>query len=159
MKLTPAYIESQVLNADYAYDGTHTTCTITTRHGSKHTGTSACLDPANYDRAIGEQIARKNAVEQLWALEGYVVSKLGLSLVPGELSDLFAYTASKAEMLTPGLWKRSLTVELMTPRKTGELNPDVGVQSVKIIESWDTALQKAFLSSVIIAHKDSLGMK
>ena len=87
MKLTPAYIAAQVLTCAFDYDGTFTTCTITTKHGTKHVGTSGCLDPANYNRETGEQIAHKNALDQLWALEGYFFSKLGLSQAQGIVDE------------------------------------------------------------------------
>lgn len=87
MRLTPAYIQSQVESVEYTYSGTLTIATVLTKSGTKLVGHSACLDPANYNREIGEQIARKNAIEQLWALEGYVIAKLGLSDAPGELTD------------------------------------------------------------------------
>ena len=88
MKLTAKYITDQVLTCGFDYDGTHTACTITTKHGSKHVGTSACLDPKNYDREIGEQFAHKNAVDQLWALEGYFFHKLGLSMQDVNLDEV-----------------------------------------------------------------------
>lgn len=100
MRITPEYIESLVESVEYSYNDTLTIATVTTKSGTKLVGHSACLDPANYDKATGEQIARKNAVEQLWALEGYFIRKLGLHDVPGELSS-------------PGL---SLHVHMDTPR-------------------------------------------
>ncbi|WP_199097292.1 Gp49 family protein [Dyella sp. ASV21] len=43
------------------------------------TGHSACVDPANYDQAKGEQFARKDAEQKvtnkLWELEGYALYK------------------------------------------------------------------------------------
>lgn len=42
-------------------------------------GESACVDPANYDRALGEKYAKERCVaaahNKLWELEGYVLSK------------------------------------------------------------------------------------
>ncbi|UZV39963.1 hypothetical protein LPP1_g37 [Leptolyngbya phage LPP-1] len=35
------------------------------------TGRSACVDPANFDVELGKKYCRENAIEQLWALEGY----------------------------------------------------------------------------------------
>lgn len=34
-------------------------------------GRAACVDPKNFDLDIGRDVARKNAIEQLWELEGY----------------------------------------------------------------------------------------
>lgn len=35
------------------------------------TGRGACVDPANFDLAIGRDLARKDVAKQLWQLEGY----------------------------------------------------------------------------------------
>ena len=41
-------------------------------------GESACVDPANYDKELGEKYAKERAVadanNQLWLLEGYVLA-------------------------------------------------------------------------------------
>lgn len=34
-------------------------------------GRGACIDPANFDIEIGRQVARSQAANQLWQLEGY----------------------------------------------------------------------------------------
>ncbi|MBD2489030.1 Gp49 family protein [Aulosira sp. FACHB-615] len=36
-------------------------------------GRGACVDPANFDIEIGRRVARENAENQLWQLEGYVL--------------------------------------------------------------------------------------
>lgn len=48
------------------------------------TGRAACVDPDNFNLDIGRDIARENALNQLWALEGYV---LQLKLA-GQINDL-----------------------------------------------------------------------
>ena len=50
-----------------------TICVLTLRNGFTVTGTSACASPENYDKTLGQQIARRHAVEQVWALEGYAL--------------------------------------------------------------------------------------
>jgi hypothetical protein len=35
------------------------------------TGRSACVDPANFNKEIGIALCKKDAVKQLWQLEGY----------------------------------------------------------------------------------------
>lgn len=54
--------------------GTLTHCTITLPCGFSVTGESACVDPANYDKVIGQEIARAEAVNKLWPLEGYLLA-------------------------------------------------------------------------------------
>ncbi len=91
MKLTLDYIKEQVDAVDYAYNGTFTVCTITTWAGVKLAGTSGCLDPKNYDRAIGEKVAYDNALSQIWALEGYFFAKLGVADEDVDLDAVAVY--------------------------------------------------------------------
>lgn len=54
-----------------------TFCVLVTHNGFRVTGESACVSPENYDQAIGERIARENAIDKLWPLMGYeLASKL-----------------------------------------------------------------------------------
>lgn len=48
-----------------------TFCVLVLANGFTVHGVSACASPENYDRDIGRQIARKNAVDQIWPLMGY----------------------------------------------------------------------------------------
>lgn len=41
------------------------------QNGFEVIGTSACIDPANYDHEIGKKYARERAVSKVWQLEGY----------------------------------------------------------------------------------------
>jgi len=52
-------------------DSTHTVCCLYLTNGFTVIGESACLNPDDFDRDIGEGIAYENAVEKLWQLEGY----------------------------------------------------------------------------------------
>lgn len=88
MRLTRQYLEEQVKAVDYTYNGQFTICTITTVSGTKLVGTSGVLDPANYDKQIGEVVAHENAVNQLWQLEGYFFQKLGLGALPVDPSKV-----------------------------------------------------------------------
>lgn len=54
--------------------GTLTHCVITLPCGYTVTGESACVDPANYDKELGEKYALEQAVEKLWPLEGYLLA-------------------------------------------------------------------------------------
>jgi hypothetical protein len=157
MKLTPDYIASQVLTCAFEYDGTHTTCRITTRHGSRHTGESACLDPANYNREIGEQIAHKNALDKLWDLEGYFINKLGLCHVPGQLTDaddLHFYT-DEGYPLGDGLHHSQVTVRLVTKTEPKPANQYV-------IQHGDLEKSPEFgrmVVEAILANKGRLGVR
>ena len=54
--------------------GTLTHCTITLPCGFQVTGESACIDPDNFNEELGQEIARKKAVNALWPLEGYLLA-------------------------------------------------------------------------------------
>lgn len=43
--------------------------------GSKKTGESACASPENFDEALGRDIARRNAKDKIWSLEGYLLKQ------------------------------------------------------------------------------------
>lgn len=100
MRLTRQYLEEQVKAVDYTYNGKFTICTITTVSGTKLVGTSGVLDPANYDKQIGEVVAHENAVNQLWQLEGYFFQKLGLGDKPVDPSKVFIGANSGEDAIT-----------------------------------------------------------
>lgn len=52
-----------------------TFCVIVLRNGFTVTGESACASPENFDPQIGRDIARKNAREKIWLLEGYLLKE------------------------------------------------------------------------------------
>lgn len=51
--------------------GVLTICVIKLQNGFIVTGESACASPENFNKEIGEEIARKNAVAKIWGLMGY----------------------------------------------------------------------------------------
>lgn len=74
-RLTPADIDSKILGADYhRFNGTTVTiCCLYLANGFTVTGESACASPENFDEEIGRNIARNNAREKIWQLEGYLL--------------------------------------------------------------------------------------
>lgn len=44
---------------------------VTTKSGFTVVGVSGCADPKNFNRDIGEEIAKRNAVSQLWGHMGF----------------------------------------------------------------------------------------
>lgn len=81
IKVTPLDIERSIAGTDFhRLTATLTLCVLTLHNGFTVTGESACASPENYDQAIGEQIALKNAKENIWPLLGFELrSKLALS--------------------------------------------------------------------------------
>lgn len=50
-----------------------TFCVLVLKNGFTVTGESACASPENFDAEIGRTIAKANAREKIWALEGYAL--------------------------------------------------------------------------------------
>ncbi|MBB5448424.1 MULTISPECIES: Gp49 family protein [unclassified Paraburkholderia] len=50
-------------------------CVLVLRNGFTVTGESACASPENFDAEIGRKIARQNAVQKIWPLEGYLLKQ------------------------------------------------------------------------------------
>lgn len=76
-RLTPADIQAVIVDETYTrLDGTTTTiCLLKLANGFTVTGESACVSAENFDQEIGCQIAYKNAVGKVWALEGYLLAQ------------------------------------------------------------------------------------
>lgn len=52
-----------------------TFCVLVLKNGFTVTGESACASPENFDKELGRKIARNNAVNKIWALEGYLLKQ------------------------------------------------------------------------------------
>jgi len=72
-RLTPKDIDAQIVFEQYhVFENTTTTvCCLHLRNGYTVTGESAAVSMENFDKEIGRDVARKNAREKIWALEGY----------------------------------------------------------------------------------------
>jgi hypothetical protein len=78
-RLSPSLIDEQIVAEDYhVFPGTTmTVCALTLKNGFVVIGESAAASPANFNAEIGQKIARENARNRIWALEGYALrSKL-----------------------------------------------------------------------------------
>jgi len=56
-------------------DTTVTICSITLDNGYSVRDESACVDPANFNREIGEKIAYDRAFNKLWQLFGFLLAE------------------------------------------------------------------------------------
>lgn len=76
-RVTISDMEAKIKMTSYQrLEGTTTTvCQITLQNGYTLIGTSACVDPANYNQALGEKYSYEKAFEQMWELEGYLLSQ------------------------------------------------------------------------------------
>lgn len=52
-----------------------TVCQLTLYNGFTVEGQSACVSIENYDKELGERIARANAVDKLWPLFGFLLAE------------------------------------------------------------------------------------
>lgn len=75
--VTMDHIENTIVNEQFYVfpDTTFTVCALTLRNGYIVTGESACVDPKLFNAEIGQKIARENAVDKIWQLEGYLLKE------------------------------------------------------------------------------------
>jgi len=76
-RLTPERIEAVISKEEFFVmpDSCLTICVITMRNGFSVAASAACADPANFDAEIGRTVSRRNALNQVWPLEGYLLKQ------------------------------------------------------------------------------------
>jgi len=74
-RVTIEHIESVIVSEQYhVFEGsTFTSCLLTLRNGFTVHGESACVSADNFDAELGRKIARDNAKNKIWMLEGYAL--------------------------------------------------------------------------------------
>lgn len=74
-RVTPADLDAKITGEQYhVFPGTTlTVCCLTLANGFAVTGQSAAASPANFDAEVGRKIARADAREKVWQLEGYLL--------------------------------------------------------------------------------------
>jgi len=74
-RVTPQRLEDVIASEQYyVFPGTtFTACLLTLTNGYTVSGESACASPENFNEEIGRKIARENAKNKIWALEGYLL--------------------------------------------------------------------------------------
>lgn len=74
-RLNPAHIDAQIVAEQFhVFPGTVTTvCCMTLQNGYTVIGKSAPASPENFNEELGRKIARDDARNQIWALEGYLL--------------------------------------------------------------------------------------
>jgi hypothetical protein len=74
-RVKPADLDQLITREQYhVFDGTTlTVCCLTLVNGFCVTGTSAAASPGNFDAELGRQIARAEARDKIWELEGYLL--------------------------------------------------------------------------------------
>ena len=74
-KVTLSAMQDKIKHVSYALlpETTTTICIMTMTNGFVVLGTSACADPAMFNKALGEQYSYSDAIDKLWPLEGYLL--------------------------------------------------------------------------------------
>ncbi|HCU6285944.1 TPA: hypothetical protein OU174_001072 [Escherichia coli] len=101
LKVTPEHIEQLIQSEHYftAYDASYgdnfisvynsktdidkcheslkllTFCVMVLKNGYTVTGKSACVRPEIFNFDVGREYARKDAIDQIWPLEGYLLKQ------------------------------------------------------------------------------------
>lgn len=93
MKVTKERLESLIVreytfSGDDAFPGTRgcdvdaradlhtlTWCVLIVKNGFKVVGFAACVDSAEFNAAKGAELARADAINKLWPLEGYLLAQ------------------------------------------------------------------------------------
>jgi len=76
-RVTPELIDALIKREDYYVfpNTTLTICMLTLNNGFSVTGESAAASQENFDPEIGRKIARSNARNKIWQLEGYLLKE------------------------------------------------------------------------------------
>jgi len=73
-RLNPGKIDAVIAKEEYhKLTDVLTVCVLTLVNGFTVTGESACASPENYDKMIGERIAKDTAREKIWPLMGFLL--------------------------------------------------------------------------------------
>lgn len=74
-RLKPEDIDAVILAEQFhVFEGTTmTVCCLTLKNGYCVVGESAAASPENFNEEIGRKIARENARNKIWQLEGYLL--------------------------------------------------------------------------------------
>lgn len=77
-RLTPTDVQEMIASIEYLPSVSYPTltfCVLTLVNDCVVTGQSNVIDPANYDKAMGEKAAFDNALDKIWEMEGYALKR------------------------------------------------------------------------------------
>ena len=76
-RITPERLDEVIVGEEYhVFGGTQlTVCCLTLENGFTVSGESACASPENFNAELGQKIARGNARDKIWVLEGYLLKQ------------------------------------------------------------------------------------
>lgn len=153
-RVTPERIEQVIIKEEYhRLTGVLTVCVLTLANGFTVTGESACASPENFDEEIGNKIARENAVNKIWPLEGYLLKErltgevspltpLGVARVCHEVNR--AYCQSLGDNSQPAWedapqWQKDSALLGVELHMSGEHGPEASHESwmsQKVADGW-----------------------
>lgn len=118
-RVTREQIEASIARVDYhvlpgnaASPGERVTiCQITLRNGFDVRGESACVDPRNFDRALGEHYSHEDAFKKLWPLFGFMLAERLHQATMPEVADLDA-----TEQPSPGMMQLYIGTKVLRAR-------------------------------------------
>ena len=76
-RITPDRLEEVIASEQFHVfpNTTFTACLLTLVNGYTVVGESACASPENFNAELGRKIARDNAKNKIWQLEGYLLKQ------------------------------------------------------------------------------------
>jgi hypothetical protein len=76
-RLTPADIDAVIVGETFTIlpSGKVMVCELTLRNGFSVRGDGATVSKANFNEEIGREVARENARNKVWELEGYLLQQ------------------------------------------------------------------------------------
>ena len=75
-RVTLDMVQDSVVSTEYhVFNGVLTICCLTLTNGFTVTGESACASPENFNKELGQNMAKDNATNKIWALEGYLLKQ------------------------------------------------------------------------------------
>jgi hypothetical protein len=162
-KVSKESIENKIVDKIFKkLSGKLTHCTLILENGFEVTGESACVDPANYDKVIGEQIAYENAFEKIWEVEGYLLQeKLYFeNNLQAEIdNETYGYFKDGEEIDRPiGTRLRELSPATVVPF-TESLLLTASTQKIKqaFSREYPVTPEQAFLHDCAITNKKPYG--
>lgn len=75
-RVTLKQMHDKIASVEFLYPQSAPTLTIavvTLDNGFAVTGESACADPKNFNKELGQKFAADNAIKKIWNLEGYIL--------------------------------------------------------------------------------------
>jgi hypothetical protein len=97
-RITEERVEGIIVGEQYAcFHDTTTVCVLQLVNGFTVVGSSACVAPENYDERYGRELARIDAKNKIWQLEGYLLKQWLM------LEDMFVAEPEPSRILVPSL--------------------------------------------------------